>query len=105
MISGYLKTPFQTFVVEVIQFRNSFDAQGPAVPGITPSEAVARLHGFQKIYTQYDTKRNTLDSVSKLFGIPVKSFPELDKTGEVSVLMHEFYSYNSIEISELFQES
>lgn len=30
------------FVVEVIQFRNAFDAQGPAVPGITPSEAVVR---------------------------------------------------------------
>ena len=30
------------FVVEVIQFRNAFDAQGPAVPGITPAEAVTR---------------------------------------------------------------
>jgi dynein heavy chain len=30
------------FVVEVIQFRNAFDAQGPAVPGIIPSEAVSR---------------------------------------------------------------
>lgn len=30
------------FVVEVIQFRNAFDAQGPAVPGISPEEAVLR---------------------------------------------------------------
>ena len=74
----------QTFVVEVIQFRNAFDAQGPAVPGITPSEAVNRLQDFQQRYSLYDKKRKTLVSVSRLFGIPIKPFPELDKTGEVS---------------------
>ena len=70
-------------MVEVIQFRNAFDAQGPSVPGILPAEAVARLQDFQHRYTIYDTKRKTLDSVSKLFGIACKPFPELDKTGEV----------------------
>jgi len=55
--------------VEVIQFRNAFDAQGPSVPGITPEEAVTRLHAFQQKYRLYDGKRKTLDSVSKLFGI------------------------------------
>ena len=74
----------QTFVVEVIQFRNAFDAQGPAVPGIPPAEAVSRLQDFQQRYLLYDSKRKTLDSVSKLFGIICKPFPELDKTGEVS---------------------
>jgi len=59
----------QTFVVEVIQFRNAFDAQGPSVPGISPEEAVSRLHDFQQKYKLYDAKRKTLDSVSKLFGI------------------------------------
>jgi len=73
----------QTFVVEVIQFRNAFDAQGPAVPGIEPAEAVSRLQDFQHRYLLYDSKRKTLDSVSKLFGIPCKPFSELDKTGEV----------------------
>ena len=81
---------FQTFVVEVIQFRNAFDAQGPAVPGITPAEAVARLQDFQQRYTLYDAKRKTLDSVSKLFGIVCKPFPELDKTGEVILLFNSF---------------
>ena len=73
----------QLFVVEVIQFRNSFDSQGPAVPGVQPAEAVARLHEFQEIFKLYDSKRKTLDSVSRLFGIICKPFPELDKTGEV----------------------
>ena len=69
--------------MEVIQFRNAFDAQGPAVPGISPSEAVKRLYDFQQRYSLYETKRKTLDSVSKLFGIISKPFPELDRTGEV----------------------
>ena len=77
-------TSFQTFVVEVIQFRNAFDAQGPAVPGILPEKAVSRLQDFKQRYQMYDSKRKTLDSVSKLFGIVCKPFPELDKTGEVS---------------------
>ena len=42
-----LDKQLKTFVVEVIQFRNAFDAQGPAVPGIRPAEAVQRLHDFQ----------------------------------------------------------
>ena len=82
---------FQLFVVEVIQFRNSFDSQGPAVPGVQPAEAVSRLHEFQEIFKLYDSKRRTLDSVSRLFGIVCKPFPELDKTGEVGV--DRDYSY------------
>ncbi|XP_071504103.1 dynein axonemal heavy chain 5-like [Diadema antillarum] len=79
------------FVVEVIQFRNSFDSQGPAVPGVQPAEAVARLHEFQEIFKLYDSKRKTLDSVSRLFGIICKPFPELDKTGEELDLLGLLY--------------
>ncbi|XP_055954878.1 dynein axonemal heavy chain 8 [Patella vulgata] len=81
----------KTFVVEVIQFRNAFDAQGPSVPGIPPGEAVSRLQDFQGRYTMYDAKRKTLDSVSKLFGIPCKPFLELDKTGEELDLLSQLY--------------
>ncbi|GFN75495.1 dynein beta chain, ciliary [Plakobranchus ocellatus] len=81
----------KTFVVEVIQFRNAFDAQGPSVPGIQPAEAVSRLQDFQHRYTIYDAKRKTLDSVSKLFGIACKPFPELDKTGEELDLLSQLY--------------
>ncbi|OWF37572.1 Dynein heavy chain 5, axonemal [Mizuhopecten yessoensis] len=81
----------KTFVVEVIQFRNAFDAQGPAVPGIPPAEAVSRLQDFQQKYLLYDSKRNTLESVSKLFGIACKPFSELDKTGEELDLLSQLY--------------
>ncbi|XP_070568705.1 dynein axonemal heavy chain 5-like isoform X4 [Ptychodera flava] len=79
------------FVVEVIQFRNSFDAQGPAVPGVPPSEAVTRLHEFQNIFKLYSAKRKTLDSVARLFGIVQKPFPELDRTGEELDLLGLLY--------------
>ncbi|KAJ8314952.1 hypothetical protein KUTeg_007102 [Tegillarca granosa] len=81
----------KTFVVEVIQFRNAFDAQGPAVPGIPPAEAVSRLQDFQQKYILYDSKRKTLDSVAKLFGIIYKPFIELDKTGEQLDLLSQLY--------------
>ena len=73
--------------MNVIQFRNSFDSQGPGVPGVRPAEAVARLQDFQQRYTQFEAKRKTLDSVQLLFGIVPTPFPELDKTGEVSFII------------------
>jgi len=76
----------QAFVVNVIQFRNSFDSQGPGVSGVRPAEAVARLHDFQQHYTQFEAKRKTLASVQLLFGIVPTPFPELDKTGEVGCI-------------------
>ncbi len=33
----------KAFVVRTIQFRNSFDTEGPLVPGLVPSEAAIRL--------------------------------------------------------------
>uniref|UniRef100_A0A1I8GY12 DHC_N1 domain-containing protein n=1 Tax=Macrostomum lignano TaxID=282301 RepID=A0A1I8GY12_9PLAT len=81
----------KNFVVEVIQFRNQFDAQGPFVPDIEPLDAVKRLHRFQEVYDKLSRKRQTLDSVSKLFGIITKSFDELDRTGEELVLLNQLY--------------
>lgn len=66
-----------------MQFRNAFDSQGPSIPGIDPLEAMSRLDDFQKRYDIYEAKRQTIDSVSKLFSIPCKPFLELDRTGEV----------------------
>ncbi|RNA05607.1 dynein gamma flagellar outer arm-like, partial [Brachionus plicatilis] len=72
----------KTFVVEVIRFRNTFDATWPSVVGIETYEALRRLHEFQKQCDTFDARRKTLDSISILFGLQCKPFPELDKTGE-----------------------
>ena len=81
----------KTFVVEVIRFRNSFDATGPSVTGIDPYEALRRLNDFQKQYDTFDARRKTLDSISILFGLLCKPFPELDKTGEELSLLNQLY--------------
>lgn len=81
----------KTFVVEVIRFRNSFDATGPCVPDISPHEAIHRLADFQKQYDTFDARRKTLDSISILFGLHCKPFPELDKTGEELGLLNQLY--------------
>ncbi|KAM5165175.1 dynein axonemal heavy chain 5-like [Mantella aurantiaca] len=81
----------KSFVVEVIQFRNRFDTQGPAAPGVKPEEAVARLHDFNEKYQIYDAKRKTLNSVQRLFNIVPKTFPELDRTGKDLRLLGTLY--------------
>lgn len=73
----------QMFVVEVIQFRNLFDSQGPGVAGIQPTEAMLRLDEFQKRFIVYEARRQSIDSAAKLFSIPCKPFPELYRTEEV----------------------
>ena len=69
--------------MEVIQFRNSFDSQGPGVHGVSPSEAVRRLTFFHDQYALLDHRRKVLDAVQITFGIPPTRFQELDQTGEV----------------------
>lgn len=81
----------KTFVVEVIRFRNSFDATGPSVAGIDPYDALKRLSDFQRQYATFDSRRKTLDSISILFGLMCKPFPELDKTGEELDLLDQLY--------------
>eukprot|EP00794_Sanderia_malayensis_P000407 gene407-1042_t len=81
----------KTFVVEVIQFRNSFDSQGPGVPGVSPSEAVRRLTYFHEQFQQLDHRRRVLDAVQVIFGIAPTRFPELDRTGEELQLLKMLY--------------
>ncbi|KAM4043310.1 dynein axonemal heavy chain 5-like isoform 1-T1 [Anomaloglossus baeobatrachus] len=81
----------KSFVVEVIQFRNRFDTQGPAAPGVKPEEAVTRLHDFNEKYQAFDAKRKTLNSVQKLFNIVPKKFYELDRTGKDLELLGTLY--------------
>eukprot|EP00795_Rhopilema_esculentum_P017364 gene17364-8957_t len=81
----------KTFVVEVIQFRNSFDSQGPGVPGVIPSEAVRRLKLFHDKFRQLDYRRKVLDAVQIIFGIAPTPFPELNRTGEELEMLEMLY--------------
>ncbi|CAF3791725.1 unnamed protein product, partial [Rotaria sp. Silwood1] len=81
----------KSFVVEVIRFRNSFDVEGPNVPGLGPLDAAKRLKDFQGQYKIMHRRKQTLNSISTLFSLQPKQFPELDKTGEELVLLDQLY--------------
>ncbi|MGH0161968.1 UNVERIFIED_CONTAM: hypothetical protein FKN15_041793 [Acipenser sinensis] len=94
--SSVLHQDVKSFGVDVIQFRNSFDTQGPAAPGLKPEEAVHQLQEFQEKFKVYDAKKKTLNSLQRLFGITPKAFPELDRTRKDLQLLGTLY--------ELFQK-
>ncbi|CAF3476774.1 unnamed protein product [Rotaria socialis] len=81
----------KSFVVEVIRFRNSFDVEGPNVPDLGPLEAAKRLKDFQGQYKIMHRRKQTLNSISTLFSLQPKQFPELDKTGEELLLLDQLY--------------
>lgn len=70
-------------MVAVIQFRISFDSQGPGIPGIIPDEVALRLKDFQEQYNMFEENMNTLHAVQNLYGIMPTSFHELEKIGKV----------------------
>ncbi|RXM36617.1 Dynein heavy chain 5, axonemal [Acipenser ruthenus] len=92
----------KSFGVDVIQFRNSFDTQGPAAPGLKPEEAVHQLQEFQEKFKVYDAKKKTLNSLQRLFGITPKAFLELDRTGKFAVYLREVMeSLNAHKVREV----
>ena len=66
------------FVVDVVQFRNDFEGNGPMVPGIAPMEANERLRKFQRLYEQREHKYNGYAAGEQLFGLPHTALPDLD---------------------------
>ena len=80
------------FVVETIQFRNSFDTEGPLVPGLLPSEAVTRLGSFLERCEELQEQHGLLDAVQKLLNIPLTPYPELDQTEQDLSFLRVLYT-------------
>ena len=55
--------------------------------------ALYKCFYYYYYYSLYSAKRTTLDSVSQLFAIACKLFPELDKTGEVRIKNMSFRGF------------
>ena len=82
----------KAFVVETIQFRNSFDTEGPLVPGLLPSEAVERLGSFLEQFEELKIQRDLLAAVQNLLDIPPTPYPELDQTERDLLYLGTLYS-------------
>merc|ERR1719183_1837183 len=63
------------FNVDVIQFRNDFEANGPGVPGLPPLEANERLLKFKRLYEERERKYEAYNAGEQLFGLPITEYP------------------------------
>jgi len=79
------------FAVDVIQFRNDFEANGPMVPGVAPMEADERLRKFQRLFEERSRKWTAYSEGEKLFGLEVTPYPELEKTQAELQLLEKLY--------------
>jgi len=79
------------FVVDVAQFRSDFEANGPGVPGLPPLEANERLRKFQRLYEERGRKFEAYSAGEALFGLPLTTYPELEKTKEELGLLSKLY--------------
>ena len=79
------------FNVDVIQFRNDFEANGPGVPGLPPLEANERLLKFKRLYEERERKYEAYNAGEQLFGLPITEYPDLQQTKEELELLDKLY--------------
>ena len=79
------------FNVDVIQFRNDFEANGPNVPGLPPLEASERLKKFQRLYEERARKYEAYNAGEQLFGLPITDYPDLHQTKQELELLDKLY--------------
>ena len=87
-----LEKHIKAFTVDVIQFRNDFDANGPLASGLNPAAGIRRLKNFSRIYEEKLATSMLYAEGEKLFSIPVTNYPELTKTGEDLDLLNSLYN-------------
>ena len=94
MQSGFRKglvRNVKMFNVDVIQFRNDFEANGPNVPGLPPLEASERLKKFQRLYEERARKYEAYNAGEQLFGLPITEYPDLHQTKQELELLDKLY--------------
>jgi dynein heavy chain len=57
-------------ITDVVDFRKSFEKNGPMVPGIEPREALNRLRMFSDEYSVRKRKFDSYLAGETLFGLP-----------------------------------
>ena len=82
----------QKFGADVIAFRNDFEANGPMVEGIKPSDAMERLKRYQRQFDDKFRKWMTYMAGEELFGLPQHTYPELTKTKKELELLDKLYT-------------
>eukprot|EP00887_Chlorella_sp_A99_P001633 scaffold8.g1633.t1 len=92
---GFKRTLLQevkAFVVDAVAFRADWEANGPTVLGLDPTEATDRLRKFQALFEVRKRKWTAYASGEELFGLPVTRYPELARTEEEITMLDKLYS-------------
>lgn len=85
----------KNLVTDVQDFRKNFEQNGPMVPGIEPKEALNRLRMFQDEFSIRNRKFNSYNSGEVLFGLPNRSYPDLERTQKEIELLDKLYTLYS----------
>ena len=70
----------QDFIIDVKSFRDDYLANGPMVIGISPNEAVERLHRYKEEFKIRERKYELYSSGEELFALSKTPYPELELT-------------------------
>ncbi|XP_077760288.1 dynein axonemal heavy chain 8 isoform X1 [Canis aureus] len=81
----------EVFREDVMNFAESYEAEGPMVPNIPPQEASNRLQIFQANFDDLWRKFVTYSSGEQLFGLPVTDYEVLHKTRKELNLLQKLY--------------
>eukprot|EP00043_Microstomoeca_roanoka_P013217 m.129292 g.129292 ORF g.129292 m.129292 type:complete len:4796 (-) comp15694_c0_seq1:72-14459(-) len=92
-----LESSVQKFRVEVTSFVKEYDAVGPMVEGITPSEASDRLAIFQVRFDDVWRRFVTYSGGEELFGLPQSDYPDVHRIKKELGLLQKLYGlYNDV---------
>ena len=89
------------FIVDVAEFRADWDANGPMVPGIKPLDAVERLKNYKGLFDVRKRKWKSYADGEELFGLPITTYPELEKTEKELEFLSTLYDLYSEVISTI----
>jgi len=81
----------KSFVVDVVNFRADYVANGPMVKGIAPQEAMERLRRYQDEFELRARKYELYSGGEELFALKKTEYPELENTRKEIELLQKLY--------------
>eukprot|EP00960_Hanusia_phi_P052484 761485-Hanusia_phi.AAC.3 len=85
----------KSFSLEVIQFCNDYDMNGPMLAGLANAEAMERLKKYQVLYSDKEAKMQSLQERERMFGLPVTFYRDLERVREEIELFNSLYTLSA----------
>ncbi|EKX37595.1 hypothetical protein GUITHDRAFT_89621 [Guillardia theta CCMP2712] len=85
----------KSFSLEVIQFCNDYDMNGPMLAGLANAEAMERLKKYQVLYSEKEARMRSLQEREEMFGLNVTFYKDLDRVRQEIELFNSLYTLNA----------